>query len=112
MEDGAGFVGFINGHTDKAITLDIHIPSASFDGGQEKAFDFFVVWDGCNNLPDGQKPSSAFCTGTEYNISKTASGVSRLVKDADGWRVRGRFKVVDAGGPLQGLMAVRLEPLT
>ncbi len=93
LDEGSGFVEFISGHEDKTVTLNIRIPAASFDGGHEKEFDFFVVWDDCDNLPEGQKPSNIFCTGFEYNIPKLAGGASPLAKDTNGWTLRGRFKV-------------------
>ena len=111
LDDGSEFIQFIGNHDNQTVTLDIRLPAASFDGGQENELDFFVVWDNCDNLPDGQKPNSMYCTGFEYNIPKPAGGASPLIKRGNEWLVRGRFKVVNAGGPLQGLMAVRLEPL-
>ncbi|HLJ48790.1 MAG TPA: hypothetical protein VKU01_22390 [Bryobacteraceae bacterium] len=110
LDDGSEFVQFIDNHENQAVTLDIRLPSVSFDGGQEKELDFFVVWDSCDNLPEGQKPNYIHCTGFEYNIPKAAGGASPLIKRGNDWSLRGRFKVVNAGGPLQGLMAVRLEP--
>lgn len=111
LDDGAKFIAFITNHENQIVTLDVRFAAEDFDGGQNVDADFFVVWDDCDKLPEGQKPNNSFCTGFEYHIPKGSGQESGLVKESSGWRLRGRFKVVNAGGPLQGLMAVRLEPV-
>ncbi|HXR40558.1 MAG TPA: hypothetical protein VN776_15760 [Terracidiphilus sp.] len=111
LDDSGDFVEFINQHENQAVTLDLFLPSAGFDGGKDGGLEWFAIWDDCDELPEGQKPGGSLCTGYEYTIGKAANGEPQIVQDGDYWRVRGRFRVVNAGGPLQGLMSMQLVPL-
>jgi hypothetical protein len=111
LDDDNGFTDFISAHAGKTVDLDITITDKDFEGGQESEFGFFVVFDNCENLPEGQRPAVGPCTGTEYNIPRTA-GAGVFVQEAGRRRLRGRFKVTDAGGPRQGLFAMELGPIS
>jgi len=111
LEDGGAFIRFIADHEKQVVTLDVQFPADSFQGGEDGESAFFVVWEDCDNLPEGQKPNEMACTGFEYNVPKAASAERPLVQEGGVWRLRGQFKIVNAGGPLQGQMMVRLEPV-
>ena len=89
--------------------LDIRIPVADFQGSVDSGSSSFVVWEECDNLTEGQQPSAlgGGCTGFEYTIPNSPNALQR---DGSVWRLRGTFRVEPAGGPLQGLMLVKLIP--
>jgi hypothetical protein len=110
LERGADFVRFIETRNHQTVALDLSIPQDDFVGGMESGFSFFVIFDDCGNLPVGQKPDQAFCTGIEYNIANAAGAGGALAQQGGAWRLRGRFRVEHAPGQHQGLMSVRLDP--
>ena len=111
LDQADAFLKFIDSHDRQTVALDLAIPSDEFEGGEESQFSFFVVYDDCDNLPEGQKPNQSFCTGVEYNIPHTAGAPHALVEDAGVWRLRGRFRIEHAPGQQQGLMSVNLVPV-
>lgn len=104
------FLTFMDKHEKQVVTLDLRLPVESFQGGEESAIAFFTVWEDCDNLAPGQRPNEAACTGFEYTVPKGPGAEHPLLKEDDAWRLRGIFKVVPAGGPLQGKMLIRLDP--
>ncbi len=111
MSEDNGFVDFIRNHAGKTVDLDISIPNDQFSGGDESTSSFFVVFDDCEGLAEGERPSVPRCTGTEFNIAHAAGAPDPLVRDRGARRLRGKFKVADGGGPLQGLMSFALAPV-
>ena len=112
LEEGARFIEFIARHERQTVALDVRFPAAAFDGGRDGQTAFFVIWDDCGDLPEGQKPNNSLCTGFQYSVPDLPNGASPLVEEDGGWRLRGQFTVANAEGPHQGLMAVQLKPST
>jgi len=100
------FAKFIYEHRFKVVLLDVTIPLDEFDGDQKS---FLVLWERCDSLPVGEKPSSAHCVGTEYNIKKDASAEGDLFCTRGICKLSGYFAVSDFGGPNQGLMGTTLR---
>ncbi len=103
LEEAQEFLTFIDHHAGEKVVLDVQISGESFQGS-ENSFD---LWEDCDKLEEGQTPSAlAGCTGFEFVMPARL-----LVKDGALWRLRGTFRVEPAGGPLQGLMIVKLNPV-
>jgi hypothetical protein len=100
---------FIDAHEHQTVDLDLRFPAEAFQGADESDSSAFDIWEDCENLPEGQKPGALVggCTGFEFSIP------SRQAVAPDGVfrRLRGKFHVDPAGGPLQGLMSVKLTPV-
>jgi len=114
LEDGDEFVTFIHMHEGRAVALDVRFPEEDFQGSADSDPSTFDVWEDCEDLAEGQKPSAlnGGCTGFEYSVPNPRGTARPLVKEGGVWRLRGRFRVELAGGPLQGLMVVRLVPVS
>lgn len=111
LDEGGAFIQFLSSHEAQVVGLDVLFPAAAFDGGQDGDVDFFVVWEDCDALPAGQKPSGTYCAGFEYSVRNLLGAPRALNQEDAGWRLRGSFRVGKATGPLQGKMAVPLEPV-
>lgn len=111
--DGSEFLSFVHTHEREKVALDVELPREDFQGAESAAASTFDVWEDCDNLQDGQKPGplQGGCTGFEFSIPRQGAGARPLVRDGAVWRLRGQFLIEPAGGPLQGLMSVRLTPL-
>ena len=112
LEEADAFMKFVDTHDRQTVDLNLTLANDVFEGGEEPAFSFFVVYDDCDTLPAGQKPGQPFCTGVEYNIPHSAIVPSAFTKDGTAWHLRGRFRVEHAAGQHQGLMSVTLTPAT
>ncbi|MGC4048881.1 MAG: hypothetical protein QM757_05085 [Paludibaculum sp.] len=111
LEVNSGFSDFVEHQEGSVVLLDVVIPKSEFQGGSEKEFDFFDVFDTCDEvLKEGETPSAPRCQGTEYNVPKL-QGRSLLVLEGNSYRLRGRFLVSKRTGPLQGLFSVQLQPV-
>jgi len=108
LDAGSAFLKFIGEHEHQTVALDLQFPSEEFQGADESGFSAFDVWEDCDNLPEGQKPGAMAggCTGFEFNIPSRQA----VLQDGAVRRLRGKFRVEPAGGPLQGLMTVKLTP--
>jgi hypothetical protein len=107
LDAGSAFLKFIGEHEHQTVALDLQFPPDDFQGADGSDFSAFDVWEDCDNLPAGQKPGAMLgCTGFEFNIPSRQA----VVQDGAVRRLRGKFRVEPAGGPLQGLMTVKLTP--
>ncbi|HEU0122690.1 MAG TPA: hypothetical protein VFQ91_19315 [Bryobacteraceae bacterium] len=105
------FGEFIDAHTGETVRLDLQWEGGAFQGGSERDFQFFVLFDSCSEeLEKGERPAVGNCNGTEYNVP-VDDGAVRLVETNGAWRLRGDFVPSEKTGPLQGLFAVQLEPV-
>ena len=103
------FAEFVDAHAGEKVRLDLQWERGAFNGGQEKEFQFFVLFESCAELEKGEQPSVGNCHGTEYNVPKRDG--KALLSEHDGtWRLRGEFEPGERTGPLQGLFAVELQP--
>ena len=110
LDDDNGFLNFIRKNFDKTVNLDVTIGNDAFEGGDESEFSFFVVFDECHGLAENEKPKALNCSGCEFNIPRKAGAPSVFVREGNLRRLRGRFHVIDGGGPLQGMFTVKLYP--
>jgi hypothetical protein len=107
----SGFSDFLEHQEGAVVELDVVIPKSEFQGGTEKDFDFFDVFDTCDEvLKEGETPSVPRCQGTDYNVPKV-QGRSALTQERGSYHLRGRFLVSKRTGPLQGLFSVQLQPV-
>ena len=105
LDDG-GLAEFLEENANQTVYLDITIPQKEFEGGQEKDFAFFTVYDECpEDLRQGERPNRSKCDGTEYQVPKNA-----LVHNQDGYKLMGNFRPTEKAGPDQGLFSVKLTP--
>jgi hypothetical protein len=113
LEEGNEFLAFIHTHEHQTVALDLQFPGGDFQGGDEADSSSFAVWEECDNLPEGQKPGvlSGGCTGFQFIVPYEHGTPRILTQDGGVWRLRGQFRVEPAGGPLQGLMVVKLTPV-
>lgn len=103
------FAEFVDAHAGEKVKLDLQWERGAFNGGQEKEFQFFVLFESCAELEKGEQPSVGTCHGTEYNVPKR-DGKPLLSEQNGTWRLRGEFEPGERTGPLQGLFAVELQP--
>jgi len=103
------FAEFIDAHSGEKVRLDLQWERGAFKGGQEKDFQFFVLFESCAELEKGEQPSVGTCHGAEYNVPKR-DGKALLSEEGGLWRLRGEFEPGERTGSLQGLFAVELEP--
>lgn len=119
FEKAEAFAKFVSDHTLKPVYIDARlIPGPMDDEGDFKitndtfGVDSFVLWESCDSLKDGEKPSVGACTGTEYSLDR-----SEGPKDSDLTFIRGTlslkgyFVVKGCDGPHQGLMGCTLRPV-
>jgi hypothetical protein len=107
------FLTFIDRHQRQSVALDLQFPRDSFQTTEDARSSSFDVWEDCDNLPEGQKPGALYgCTGFEFIVPHPQGTPAALVQDGPVWRLRGTFRAESAGGPLQGLMIVRLTPMS
>ncbi len=106
--DDGGLGEFLDENAGVTVHLDITIPQKEFQGGQERDFAFFTVYDDCpEDLDEDEKPSQSKCEGTQYLLPKQA-----LKRDANqDYQVSGDFHVSEKSGPNQGLFSVKLTPV-
>ncbi len=119
FEKSRAFEKFIFDHALKPVYIDAYLTPGPMD--DEKAFEptndtfgleTFVLWDACESLKPGEKPSTLTCTGTEFSIDR-----SEGPKDSDltfirgVLHLRGYFVVKGCDGPHQGLMGCSLRPV-
>ncbi len=101
-----GFLDFLDQNAGHLVQLDVSIPNAEFEGGEEAAFAFFVLFETCSEeLTKDEKPSVANCQGTEIHVPKAA-----VKREGNTWRLRGQFEPSEPTGPLQGMLAINLRP--
>jgi hypothetical protein len=104
--DDNGFSEFLDEYTGETVYLDLSINQAEFQGGQERDFAFFTIYDDCpEDLTEDEKPNGSKCEGTQYLVPKQA-----LKRDGDAYRLTGTFRPGQKSGPNQGLFSVRLDP--
>lgn len=104
------FGDFVDANEGKAVRLDLQWEPGAFQGGTEKEFQFFVLFDSCAEpLEKGEGPAVGNCNGTEYNVPRL-DGKALITQDGGRWRLRGVFTPGEKTGPQQGLFAVALEP--
>lgn len=110
LDQGTPFLTFIERHEHQIVDLDLQFPRGEFQGGKDVSNSYFDIWEDCEDLPKGQKPGglSGGCTGFEFSIPSAQA----VVQSGSVRRLRGKFRVEPAGGPLQGLMVVQLLPVT
>lgn len=119
FEKGKAFEEFIFDHTLKKVYIDARFTPAPLDDENalriiNDAFgvESFVLWNSCESLKAGEKPSIGNCTGTEFSLDR-----SKGPKDSDLTFIRGTlnlkgyFVVKGCDGPHQGLMGCTLRPL-
>ncbi len=109
LESGNGLVTFLHTHEGATVALDVRIPESEFQGSIDAGSSSFDIWEECDNLAPGQKPDalSGGCTGFAYTVPDSSRG---LRKEGGTYSLRGSFRVEPAGGPVQGLMLVKLVP--
>ena len=107
LADGDAFLTFLHTHEGQTVSLDVLFPEADFQGSVDASSSTIVVWEDCDDLPEGQKPGplAGGCTGFQYTVPRP------LARESAGWRLRGQFRPNVTGGPLQGLMSVMLTPV-
>lgn len=113
LDSGDEFLTFIHTHQGQTVALDLRFPREDYQGTEEADASTFDVWEECDSLPEGQKPGplSGGCTGFEFTIPYKQGTARMPAQDGGVWRLRGQFRVELAGGPLQGLMIVKLTPV-
>jgi hypothetical protein len=105
LDDG-GLGEFLDDNAGETVFLDVTIPPGDFQGGQERDFAFFTIYEDCpEDLVENEKPNASKCEGTEYLLPK------HLLKlEGDDYRLSGYFRSGAKSGPLQGMFSVQLEP--
>lgn len=101
------FLKFVETHEGKEVIFDVVL--RNFDG---EPGSFFVLWEGCDDLYPGERPTVAKCVGSSFNINNTKPDQQAGLFHKDGKvRLKGRFRVGTFSGPHQGLMGCGLWPL-
>jgi TIR domain len=108
FEKAKAFRDFIVNHEEQVVAIDAYIPGDQFDGIADQ---FFVLWDGCEDLEPGEKPSFRKCAGTEYNVPKAEGVEAALWYSRGAYHLTGFFLVGRMAGPFQGLMGISLTIL-
>jgi hypothetical protein len=93
------------------VELDLQFPRETFQGAESSESSSFDVWENCDILAPAQKLEalSGECSGFELFLIGRARRTRRYkIGRCAG---RGRFRVESAGGPLMGLMVIRLTPV-
>jgi hypothetical protein len=115
FDQSVDFSRFIFGNQQKIVFIDARFQPGEHDNiATNRAFQFdsLLLWEACEPLSAGEAPSSAKCSGNEFNIDRSAGN-----KDADAHlirgsaRIKGYFVVSGCSGPHQGLMGCTLRPL-
>lgn len=119
FEKGQAFEKFISDHTLKKVYVDVHLNPEPLD--DENALriindtfgvESFVIWDSCESLKAGEKPSIGNCTGTEFSLDRSEGPKDSDLTYVRGvLRLKGYFVVKGCDGPHQGLMGCTLRPL-
>ncbi len=119
FEKGQAFEKFISDHSLKKVYIDARFTPAPLD--DENALriindtfgvESFVLWDSCESLKAGEKPSIGNCTGTEFSLDRSEGPKdSDLIFNRGVLRLKGYFVVKGCDGPHQGLMGCTLRPV-
>jgi hypothetical protein len=119
FEKGQAFEKFISNHELKKVYIDARLTPDPMD--DENALriindtfgvESFVVWDSCESLKAGEKPSIGNCTGTEFLLDRSEGPKdSDLTFNRGVLSLKGYFVVKGCDGPHQGLMGCTLRPL-
>ena len=101
-----GFLDFLDTNAGHIVQLDVTIPNAEYQGGEESNFAFFVLFEACSDeTAKGEKPSIVNCQGTEIHVPKAS-----IRREGNSWRLRGQFEPGEPTGPRQGMFAINLRP--
>jgi hypothetical protein len=112
LEKSIEFNTFIQNNDGKIVFIDIYIPEEEFDGIIEGETPYFVLYDECDDLEDGEKPSIRKCSGIEYNINNYGKATDYAFYFMRGfYKLRGYFAILGFEGPHQGLMGASLKPV-
>ena len=105
LDDG-GLGEFLEENAGETVYLDISIPAGEFQGGQQRNFAFFTVYEDCpEDLDANEKPNGSKCEGTEYILPRQS-----LTRQGEDYRVTGYFRPGEKSGPNQGMFSVKLDP--
>jgi len=105
LDDG-GLSEFLEENVGETVYLDVSIPAGEFQGGQQRNFAFFTVYEDCpEDLDANEKPNGSKCEGTEYILPKQS-----LTRQGEDYRVTGYFRPGEKSGPNQGMFSVKLDP--
>jgi hypothetical protein len=105
LDDG-GLSEFLEENVGETVYLDLSIPAGEFQGGQQRNFAFFTVYEDCpEDLDTNEKPNGSKCEGTEYILPKQS-----LTRQGEDYRVTGYFRPSEKSGPNQGMFSVKLDP--
>jgi len=112
LEKSIDFNKFIQSNDGKIVFINIYIPEEEFHGIIGGDTPFFVLYDNCHDLEDGEKPSTLKCSGIEYNINNYGNSTDYAFYFMRGfYKLRGYFAILGIDGPHQGLMGVSLKPV-
>jgi len=105
LDDG-GLGEFLEENAGETVYLDVSIPAGEFQGGQQRNFAFFTVYEDCpEDLDSNEKPNGSKCEGTEYLLPKQS-----LTRQGEDYRVTGYFRPSEKLGPNQGMFSIKLDP--
>jgi hypothetical protein len=105
LDDG-GLDEFLVESVGETVYLDLTIPEGEFQGGQERNFAFFTVYEECpEDLDENEKPNGSKCEGTEYLLPNQS-----LKREGENYRVTGYFRPGEKTGPNQSMFSIKLEP--
>jgi len=105
LDDG-GLSEFLEENAGETVHLAVTIPQKEFQGGEERDFAYFTVYEDCpEDLNEGEQPNRSKCEGTEYLLPKRA-----LKHEGDRYKLTGTFRPHEKTGPNQGLFSVKLDP--
>lgn len=95
LDEATSFLAFIEHHRGQIVALDLKFPAGSFQGAQESESSSFDVWENCDDLAEGQQPSSLAggCTGFEFIIPHAAGDAPLPRRDGSVWRLSGQFRI-------------------
>lgn len=111
LQQAARFSHFMYKNRFKVVLLEVWMTESNFDGDADE-LSYFVLWEECQSLARGEKPSSAKCSGTEYNIAPNPPATESNLSYSRGvYRLAGYFSISGYDGPHQGLMGTTLKPL-
>ena len=104
--DDEGLDEFLEESVGETVYLDLTIPQGEFQGGQERNFAFFTVYEECpEDLDENEKPNGTKCEGTEYLLPKQS-----LRREGENYRVTGYYRPGEKTGPNQSMFSIKLEP--
>jgi hypothetical protein len=112
LQESEEFIDFIYKHDAEIVYLDVYFDSSEFPPAVMERDSFgrkyFALWTDCRNLPEGEEPSSPYCTGVEFGVQFDEKSESTYGYNQGFNYLKGYWAVRTNPGMHQGLLSVTL----